>query len=140
MRNLRDDESGLLEGLDLIIVLVVIAVLIVFGPSKLPDMFRSIGRALGEFRRGRMEVEREISQQFSALETQDARGKLDRAAGALGLAPAGKSELQVKLDIARAVDKAPDGQVVAAAQTLGIYNPDADMTTLKEKIIKSLNV
>jgi sec-independent protein translocase protein TatA len=140
MRNLRKDDAGLLEGLDLIIVLIIIAVLFLFGPSKIPDIFRSIGRALGEFRRGRMEVEREISQQFSQLEAQDSRGKIERAAGALGLTPTGKSELQVKLDIARAVDKAPDGQVVAAAQTLGVYNADADMTTLKEKIIKSLNV
>lgn len=140
MRNLRKDDSGLLEGLDLIIVLIIIAVLFLFGPSKIPDIFRSIGRALGEFRRGRMEVERDISQQFSTLETQDARGKIERAAGVLGLAPTGKSELQVKLDIARAVDKAPDGQLVAAAQTLGVYNADADMTMLKEKIIKSLNV
>jgi sec-independent protein translocase protein TatA len=140
MRDLRNDDRGLLEGLDLIILLIVIAVLFLFGPSKIPDIFRSVGRALGEFRRGRMEVEREISQQFSSLDAQDSRGKIERAAGALGLSPTGKSELQVKLDIARAVDKAADGQVVAAAQTLGVYSADSDMTGLKEKIIKSLNV
>ncbi len=119
---------------------MIIAVLFLFGPSKIPAIFRSFGRALGEFRRGRMEIEREISSQFTQLDAQDARGRIERAAGALGLASSGKSELQVKLDIARAVDKAPDGQVVAAAQSLGVYNADGDMTTLKEKIIKSLNV
>ena len=50
-----------IEGIEWIIILVIVAVLLLFGPQKIPDLFRGFGRALGEFRRGRMEVEREIS-------------------------------------------------------------------------------
>ena len=38
-----------------IVVLVVVA-LIIFGPSKLPEMGRSLGKAITEFRRGTQEM------------------------------------------------------------------------------------
>jgi len=43
---------------ELIIILVVI--LILFGPKKLPDLSRAIGKSLGEFKRGRQEVDAEL--------------------------------------------------------------------------------
>ncbi|MDT7861761.1 MAG: twin-arginine translocase TatA/TatE family subunit [Saccharolobus sp.] len=46
---------------DLIILLVVIAVLF-FGSSKIPELFRSLGRAMGEFKKGQIEAEMEIQQ------------------------------------------------------------------------------
>ncbi|MEM0016713.1 MAG: twin-arginine translocase TatA/TatE family subunit, partial [Saccharolobus sp.] len=46
---------------DIIILLVVIAVLF-FGSSKIPELFRSLGRAMGEFKKGRLEAEMEIQQ------------------------------------------------------------------------------
>ena len=134
------DIVAQIEGIEWIILLVIVAVVLLFGPQKLPELARGVGRALGEFRRGRMEVEREIQTQFSTLDAQDARGRLNSAAGALGLTTTGKSEMQIKLDIARSVDKAPDNQVISAAQAMGVYNPNADVTRLKELIIKALNV
>ncbi len=131
------DLTAQIEGIEWIILLIIIAALFLFGPQKLPELARGFGRAMGEFRRGRMEVEREITQQFSG---EDPRTKMDRAAGALGIATVGKSELQIKLDIARAVDKAPDNQLVSAAQNLGVYDGAADMARLRELIIKALNV
>lgn len=38
------------------VVLVVIVGLVIFGPSKLPDMGRGLGRALTEFRKGSQEM------------------------------------------------------------------------------------
>ena len=43
---------------ELIIILVVI--LILFGPKKLPDLSRAIGKSIGEFKRGRQEVDEEL--------------------------------------------------------------------------------
>jgi|GEM_PF-716993 len=43
---------------ELIIVLVII--LILFGPKKLPDLSRAIGKSIGEFKRGRREVDDEM--------------------------------------------------------------------------------
>ncbi len=134
------DITAQIQGIEWILLLIVAAVILLFGPQKLPELARGVGRALGEFRRGRMEVEREITQQFTAMDTQEGRGRVERAAGALGLPASGKSELQLKLDIARGVDKAPDNQVIAAAQAMGVYSAGADITRLKELIIKALNV
>ena len=129
-----------IQGIEWIILLVIIAIILLFGPQKLPELARGVGRALGEFRRGRMEVERELREQMSSLEVQESRSRLDRAAGALNVDTTGRSEMQIKLDIARAVDKALDTQVTMAAQALGVYSAGADITRLKELIIKSLNV
>ncbi len=125
-----------IEGMEWIVLLIIIAVLFLFGPSKLPELARSTGRALGEFRRGKMEVEQEISKQFGA--GADPRTREQRAAVALGVPTAGRSDLQLKLDIARSLDKAPDGLVGAAAQALGL--PSASPTgVLREQILKVLN-
>lgn len=128
------------QGFELIIILIIIAVLLLFGPQKLPELARGIGKALGEFRRGKMEVERQISTELSEMDARDVRARVEKAATALRIPTSGKSEMQMKLDIARAVDKAPDDQVISAAQAVGVYSSGADVQRLKEQIIKVLNV
>lgn len=46
--------------------------------------------------------------------------------------------MQLKLDIARAIDKAPDEKVVAAAHALGLANPGTDIPAMREQILKNL--
>lgn len=126
-----------IEGMEWIILLIVIAVLFLFGPSKLPELARSTGRALGEFRRGRLEVEREIEHQFSGASI-SAHTPEERAAIALGLPTAGRSGIQLKFDIARSLDRIPDGALAVAAQALGI--PAASPASLlRDEILKALN-
>jgi len=134
------DIAAQIEGIEWVVILIIIAVLLLFGPSKLPELARGVGRALGEFRRGRMEIEREISTELSTMDARDMRMRVEKAAGALGVSSGGRSEIQLKLDIARAVDKAQDEQVVSAAQAMGVYSSGSDVTRLKEQIIKALNV
>ncbi|WP_254534517.1 twin-arginine translocase TatA/TatE family subunit [Halomarina litorea] len=45
-------------GLELLVILLVLALL--FGPSKLTSLAHAAGRSTGEFRKGREEIEREI--------------------------------------------------------------------------------
>ena len=57
---IRPDKM-LTNPYDWIIILVVIAVLF-FGASKIPELFRSMGRAVGEFKKGKIEAEMELQQ------------------------------------------------------------------------------
>lgn len=50
---------------DWLIIAVVVAVLF-YGSSKIPQLARSLGRSVGEFKRGRLEVERELKAEQAA--------------------------------------------------------------------------
>ena len=45
--------------------------LIIFGPKKLPEIARQVGRALNEFRRASNEFKAQIEQEISHLERED---------------------------------------------------------------------
>ncbi|KTG09995.1 preprotein translocase subunit TatA [Haloprofundus marisrubri] len=47
-------------GPELLIILLIIVLL--FGANKLPELARSTGQAMGEFQRGRDDIERELRQ------------------------------------------------------------------------------
>src|SRR5207253_8740245 len=113
------DITAQIEGIEWVVILIIIAVLLLFGPSKLPELARGVGRALGEFRRGKMQIQREISTELPQLDTRHLRMRVEKAAGALGLPPSGRSQTGVKLDDARAAAEARDEPVVPAAQALG---------------------
>lgn len=49
---------GMPGGSELLIVLAVI--LLLFGAKRLPELSRSLGRSLGEFKKGREELEKEL--------------------------------------------------------------------------------
>jgi sec-independent protein translocase protein TatA len=49
---------GVPGGPELLIVLLIVVLL--FGANKLPQLARSSGQAMGEFRRGREEIEAEL--------------------------------------------------------------------------------
>ncbi|WP_411968332.1 twin-arginine translocase TatA/TatE family subunit [Haloferax sp. YSSS75] len=51
---------GLPGGPELLIVLLVLVLL--FGANKIPKLARSTGQAMGEFKRGRSEIEEELSE------------------------------------------------------------------------------
>ncbi len=41
-------------------ILILIAALFLFGPTKLPELAQSLGKAVGEFKKAQMEAEHEI--------------------------------------------------------------------------------
>lgn len=49
---------GFPGGPELLVVLLIVVLL--FGANKLPELARSSGQALGEFKRGREELEAEL--------------------------------------------------------------------------------
>ena len=61
-----------ISGGELMIILLV--AFLVFGPSKIPEIARKIGKGMNEIRRASDEIKREISKEARKLET-DAEGE-----------------------------------------------------------------
>ncbi|RNJ75254.1 MAG: translocase [Nitrosopumilus sp. H8] len=53
------DLAGFIGGSEWIIV-VVIAVVLIFGAKKIPDLAKTFGKAKGEFEKGKLEGEKEL--------------------------------------------------------------------------------
>jgi sec-independent protein translocase protein TatA len=91
-----------MQGLEWIILLIAIVAVFAFGGKKLPELARSLGRAKGEFERGKMEIERELREE-RAKEGKKEEKDITKAAKNLGIYTEGKTEEQLKKEIADAV-------------------------------------
>ncbi len=64
-------------GLPEIIIILAIA-LLVFGPKKLPEVGRSIGKALREFRRTSDEIKDKIEEEIQADELREIKDEIEK--------------------------------------------------------------
>ena len=54
------------DSIDDWLIIAVVAGVLLYGSTKIPQLARNLGRSTGEFKRGRMEVESEIRGQQAA--------------------------------------------------------------------------
>lgn len=87
-------------GTNEMIILGLAVVLLLFGAKKIPEFAKSIGRAKGEFERGKLEVEREIRESRLQDSQYDVENPVQKAAKTLGIDTAGKTEEAIKKEIA----------------------------------------
>jgi TatA/E family protein of Tat protein translocase len=74
------------------IAVILVLALIIFGPRKLPEIGRQLGRSLGEFRRATNDLKRSIEQEVKAEEiasSMEAPKETDATAGSAGTGNAG---------------------------------------------------
>jgi sec-independent protein translocase protein TatA len=63
------------DSLDDWLIIAVVAGILFYGSSKIPQLAHSLGRSVGEFKKGRLEVERELkAEQASAAGAPAASG------------------------------------------------------------------
>lgn len=93
---LRDDRRGFFQGIEWVIIIAAIALLL-FGAKKIPELARGMGRASKEFKRGQLEVDEEIKEQFK--EDGKVSPEVLKTAKSLGIKTKGKSEKQLKEEI-----------------------------------------
>ncbi len=87
------------------ILLIFLAIIVLFGASKLPELARSMGQSMGEFKVGQMEAER----RYEALKNQPlqqtpddiALTRAQRMAKNLGIDIKGKTDEQLLAEIER---------------------------------------
>ncbi len=62
------------DSLDDWLIIAVVAGVLFYGSSKIPQLAHSLGRSVGEFKKGRIEVEREIQAEKAAASAPAAGG------------------------------------------------------------------
>lgn len=60
------------------LILIFVVALLLFGPRQLPNIGRSIGRALGEFRRASNDFKRTIEEEVAAEDIREVERDLKR--------------------------------------------------------------
>jgi len=96
----------MIQGLEWVIVLVVVLVLFLWGPEKLPKLARAVGQAKREFEKASREVQEELTR--PSAETSRAGGSNDiiQIARSLGIETEGKTREQIADEIAARLKKA----------------------------------
>ena len=89
------------------IILIVIVIVLIFGAKKIPELAKSIGRASGEFKKGKREADLEAASMSSPEPTseEEVRVKLVKAARELGITSEGKSSEQLREEIRKTLAK-----------------------------------
>ncbi len=77
---------GTLGGPEIVLILVI--ALIVFGPRKLPEIGRTAGKMLAEFRKASAEFQRTIDREVAEDEAKSRQAALAAAAPAVAAVPA----------------------------------------------------
>jgi len=92
--------------------LIMIGALVglLFGASKLPELFRNLGRAQVEFRKGQKEAElelRKLEQEMKdgEISKKHARAKLEEIARSLGIDSEGKSDEELIDEINKLLER-----------------------------------
>jgi len=88
------------------LLLIFVVVLLLFGANKLPELARSMGKALGEFKKAQREAEYELSFQHSKKAAD--KEKADRIRGMaeeLGIETKGKTEDELLDEIQKELSK-----------------------------------
>lgn len=89
------------------IVLIVIVIIVLFGASKIPELARSLGKATGEFKKGKQEAERElIDLEKSIKEHPEGKSsKIKEMAKDLGISVEAKTDDQLLEEIQKKMKK-----------------------------------
>jgi TatA/E family protein of Tat protein translocase len=64
-------------GMPELVIILVIA-LVIFGPRKLPELGRSLGKSLGEFKRASNELRNTLEEEVRVEEQREQRAKLQQ--------------------------------------------------------------
>ncbi|MCP8323533.1 MAG: twin-arginine translocase TatA/TatE family subunit [Candidatus Methylarchaceae archaeon HK02M2] len=96
-----------MQGFNEILIIAIVAIVLLFGAKKVPEMARAFGRAKGEFERGKQEIDKELKEitKTPSKKEETEREKLIKAANSLGINTQGKTDEQLREEIQAAINK-----------------------------------
>jgi sec-independent protein translocase protein TatA len=80
-------------GMPELIIILIIA-LIIFGPRKLPELGRSLGRSINEFKKASQDLQNTLEQEIKLEDQKEADAKAKTTEPAATLAAPGSTESQ----------------------------------------------
>jgi len=96
------------------LIMIFIVALLLFGPKKLPEIGRSLGKALGEFKRATNDLQHSLEEEVAADELRQTKRELDAAIKPEGTAAA-QSQPAAPAAGARAGSTPPAGPAAPAS-------------------------
>ena len=90
------------------VVLIVLVVILLFGANKIPELARSLGKATGEFKKGKQEIElesREVEKSLKEKRSDEKSSKIKEMARDLGITIEGKNDEQLLDEIQKKMKK-----------------------------------
>jgi sec-independent protein translocase protein TatA len=91
-------------GIEWIIIIVVI-VLLFFGVKKIPELARNFGKASVEYKKARIEADREIRRLKDDVARHPDREKLEQIAGSLGIDYVSMTDEEIRKAIETEINK-----------------------------------
>ncbi len=55
------------------LILILIIALVIFGPSKLPELGKALGKGIKEFKKASSEITEEVKKEIETKETQESK-------------------------------------------------------------------
>jgi len=95
------------------IIIILVALIVLFGTNKLPDVAKKLGRAVGEYNKTKAEIQNQMTGITNAdlnitNPVQNERQKLEFMAKSLGIDFAGKTDDEIKKAISDKMSDSPN--------------------------------
>lgn len=113
---------------------VLVIILLIFGARKLPELARALGRAGGEFKKGKTEAEVEAKK----MEEEFEKGKEEGISGGRPERPEVVSEAKLEREEVAAEAKMDRVRLIKTAKELGISTEGKTDEEIREEIWKTL--
>jgi sec-independent protein translocase protein TatA len=111
---------------ELLIILVV--VLLIFGPRRLPEMAKGLGQSVREFRKGIRDIRSDFEEGEKADSDGGSRERASAGSSATGAASAGSAASAQESGPAPASEQAADTERTAEAETESVPSDERDET------------